>query len=95
VLAVAGDAAEQALKQAGADAVAGKTVVDACNPIGDGPPVNRVLLFVTSQNASLMERLRKAYATAHFVKASNSVGSAQMINPEFASGRPTIVHLRQ
>ena len=47
VLAVAGDAALEALKQAGAGALAGKTVIDACNPIGGGPPVNGVLSFFT------------------------------------------------
>jgi hypothetical protein len=37
-----------------------------------------------------MERLQKACPTAHFVKAFNSVGSGQMINPHFAGGRPTM-----
>ena len=37
-----------------------------------------------------MEQLQKAYPSAHFVKAFNSVGSGQMVNPEFASGRPTM-----
>ena len=90
VLAVAGDAAAEALKQAGAAAIAGKTVIDACNPIGGGPPVNGVLSFFTPQNESLMERLQKAFPSAHFVKAFNSVGSGQMVNPEFAGGRPTM-----
>jgi len=89
VLAVAGDAAADALKQAAA-AIAGKTVIDACNPIGGGPPVNGVLSFFTPQNESLMERLQKAFPSAHFVKAFNSVGSGQMVNPEFAGGRPTM-----
>jgi predicted dinucleotide-binding enzyme len=90
VLAVAGDAALEALKQAGAAAIAGKTVIDACNPIGGGPPVNGVLSFFTPQNESLMEQLQKAYPAAHFVKGFNSVGSGQMVNPEFAGGRPTM-----
>ena len=90
VLAVAGEAALEALKQAGAAAIAGKTVIDACNPIGGGPPVNGVLSFFTPQNESLMEQLQKAYPSAHFVKAFNSVGSGQMVNPEFAGGRPTM-----
>jgi hypothetical protein len=89
-LAVAGDAAEAALKLLGVGALEGKTVIDACNPIGGGRPVNGVLPFFTPQNESLMERLQKAYPTAHFVKAFNSVGSAQMINPLFAGGRPTM-----
>ena len=90
VLAVAGEAALDALKQAGVAALAGKTVIDACNPIGGGPPVNGVLSFFTPQNELLMEELQKAYPSAHFVKAFNSVGSGQMINPEFAAGRPTM-----
>ena len=66
MLAVAGEAALEALKQAGAAAIAGKTVIDACNPIGGGPPVNGVLSFFTPQNESLMERLQKAYPVGAF-----------------------------
>ena len=90
VLAVAGEAALDALKLAGAAALDGKTVIDACNPIGGGPPVNGVLSFFTTLKDSLMERLQKAFPSAHFVKAFNSVGNAQMVNPHFAGGRPTM-----
>jgi 8-hydroxy-5-deazaflavin:NADPH oxidoreductase len=90
VLAVAGDAALEALKLVGPKALEGKTVIDACNPIGGGPPVNGVLSFFTPQNESLMEQLQKACPAAHFVKAFNSVGSAQMIDPQFPGGRPTM-----
>jgi 8-hydroxy-5-deazaflavin:NADPH oxidoreductase len=48
------------------------------------------LSFFTPQNESLMERLQKAYPSAHFVKAFNSVGSGQMVNPVFAGLRPTM-----
>jgi 8-hydroxy-5-deazaflavin:NADPH oxidoreductase len=88
VLAVAGDVALEAVKLAGG--LAGKTVIDATNPIGGGPPVNGVLSFFTPQNESLMEQLQKAYPGAHFVKAFNSVGNGQMVNPRFAGGRPTM-----
>ena len=90
VLAVAGDAALEALKQAGAVVLAGKTVIDACNPIGGGPPVNGVLSYFTPQNESLMEQLQKAFPDAHLVKAFNSVGNGQMVNPQFAGGKPTM-----
>src|SRR5208282_3867501 len=90
VLAVAGEVALDALKQAGAAALRGKKVIDACNPIGGGPPVNGVLSFFTTYKESLMERLQKAYPDAHFVKAFNSVGNAQMVNPHFAGGRPSM-----
>ena len=90
VLAVAGEVALDALKQAGAAALRGKTVIDACNPIGGGPPVNGVLSYFTTLTDSLMERLQNAYPAAHFVKAFNSVGNGQMVNPHFAGGRPTM-----
>ncbi|MBV9287770.1 MAG: NAD(P)-binding domain-containing protein [Hyphomicrobiales bacterium] len=90
VLAVAGQVALEALKLIGPKALQGKTVIDACNPIGGGPPVHGVLSFFTSLTDSLMERLQKAYPGAHFVKAFNSVGNGQMINPQFAGGRPTM-----
>ena len=89
-LAVGGEVAQQALTLIGSSALQGKTVIDACNPIGGGPPVNGVLSFFTPQNQSLMEQLQKAYPSAHFVKAFNSVGSGQMVNPVFRSGRPTM-----
>ena len=91
VLAVAGQVALEALRLIGPKALQGKTVIDACNPIGGGPPVNGVLSFFTTLTDSLMERLQKAYPSAHFVKAFNSVGNAQMINPHFAGGRPTML----
>jgi 8-hydroxy-5-deazaflavin:NADPH oxidoreductase len=37
-----------------------------------------------------MDRLQKEFPAAHFVKAFNSVGNAQMVNPVFAGGKPTM-----
>jgi predicted dinucleotide-binding enzyme len=37
-----------------------------------------------------MEQLQREFPEARFVKAFNSVGSARMVNPEFAGGRPTM-----
>ncbi len=90
VLAVAGQVALEALKLVGPKALQGKTVIDACNPIGGGPPVHGVLSYFTTFKDSLMERLQKAYPDAHFVKAFNSVGQGQMVNPVFAGGKPTM-----
>lgn len=90
VLAVKGTVAAEALSLAGAANLAGKTVIDACNPIEDAPPTNGVLRFFTQMNASLMEKLQSQFADAHFVKAFNSVGAPGMINPQFAEGRPTM-----
>ncbi|MGO9339781.1 MAG: NADPH-dependent F420 reductase [Terracidiphilus sp.] len=90
VLAVKGTAAAEALRQAGRENLAGKTVADACNPIADAPPVNGVLQFFTTYNESLMEQLQKEFPAAHFVKAFNSVGNISMVDPEFPGGKPTM-----
>jgi predicted dinucleotide-binding enzyme len=90
VLAVKGTAADAAVRQAGAQALAGKVVIDATNPIADAPPAGGVISFFTSLDGSLMERLQKAAPKARFVKAFNSVGNALMINPKLKGGPPTM-----
>lgn len=90
VLAVKGTAALAAVKAAGAQALAGKAVIDACNPIADAPPVNGVLQFFTGPNESLLESLQREFPAVHFVKAYNSVGAAHMVDPQFAGGPPTM-----
>ena len=90
VLAVKGAVAAEALELAGTANIAGKTVMDACNPIEDAPPEKGVLRFFTDINESLMETLQRKFSDARFVKAYNSVGSGLMINPQFAGGRPTM-----
>lgn len=90
VLAVKGSVAGDALRTAGAKHLEGKLVIDACNPIADAAPVNGVLQFFTGPNSSLMEQLQKAFPAAHLVKAFNSVGAPQMVNPEYKGGKPTM-----
>jgi len=90
VLAVKGTAAAEAIRTAGPAALAGKAVMDVTNPIADLPPENGVIRFFTDLNESLMERLQKEFPAIRFVKAFNSVGSAGMIDPTFAGGRPTM-----
>ncbi len=90
VLAVAGAAALDALKLIGAANIDGKPVIDTTNPLGGGPPVHGVLSYFTTLGDALMERLQKAYPKAHLVKAFNSVGAGQMVDPEFAGGKPTM-----
>jgi hypothetical protein len=90
VLAVKGTAAESAVDLCGAAALAGKTIIDATNPIADKPPVNGVLSFFTGPNESLMERLQKKVPAACFVKAFSCVGNAFMVNPDFSGTKPTM-----
>jgi hypothetical protein len=89
-LAVKGSAAQAALRAATAANLAGKTIIDATNPITDDPPINGVLKFFTSLDESSMERLQREFGGAHFVKAFNSVGSASMVDPQFKGGKPTM-----
>jgi predicted dinucleotide-binding enzyme len=90
ILAVKGSAASEALQLAGERNLAGKAVIDSCNPIADAPPSNGVLRFFTTHNESLMEQLQRQFPAAHLVKAFNSVGAPFMINPEFKDGKPTM-----
>lgn len=101
VLAVKGSAAADVLRTADVNNLAGKPVIDACNPIADAPPVNGVLKFFTSLDESLMERLQREFPLAHFVKAFSCVGNAFMVDPQFPGGKPTMficgndVHAKQ
>jgi predicted dinucleotide-binding enzyme len=90
VLAVKGLAAVDALRSAGLANLAGKVVIDTTNPIADLPPVNGVLRFTTNLDESLFEQLQREFPGARLVKAFNSVGYAQMINPQFSGGKPTM-----
>lgn len=90
LLAVKGGAAESAIELAGPANLAGKTVMDATNPIADAPPVHGVLQFFTGPNESLMERLQRKAPAAHFVKVFSCVGSAFMVNPKLPGGPPTM-----
>jgi hypothetical protein len=90
VLAVKGTAAEEAVKLCEPSNLAGKTVLDATNPIADTPPTNGVIAFFTNLDESLMERLQRTAPQARFVKAFSSVGNALMVNPDFGGTRPTM-----
>ncbi len=90
VLAVRGAVAARALRLAGTSNLLSKPVIDACNPIADQAPINGVLTFFTSLEDSLMERLQREFSLVHFVKAFNSVGHGQMVDPELEGGPPSM-----
>jgi len=90
VLAVKGGAAAAVVDLAGPAALAGKTVIDATNPIADAPPTNGVLRFFTDLDDSLMEQLQRQAPDAHFVKAFSCVGNAYMVDPDLPGGPPTM-----
>ncbi len=91
VLAVKGSASAEALRLAGSAHLAGKVVIDATNPIADVAPDHGVLKFFTTMDESLMEQLQREFAEARLVKAFNSVGQGQFVDPSYAGGiRPTM-----
>jgi len=90
VLAVKGDAADAVLSLAGADALAGKVVIDTTNPIAASPPVNGVIRYFTTLEDSLMERLQRRVPAARLVKAFSCVGNTLMVDPKLPGGPPTM-----
>jgi predicted dinucleotide-binding enzyme len=86
VLATLGVANESALKMAGPEALRGKVVIDATNPLdfSGGPPPK----LAVSGNDSGGERVQHLLPDAHVVKAFNIVGNASMFRPSFRGGPP-------
>ena len=89
VLAVLGNAAEEAIAEAGPENFVGKVVIDAMNPLdfsGGFPP----RLSITGAD-SLGERVQRALPDARVVKAFNTIGSPYFVDPHFSEGRPTML----
>jgi 8-hydroxy-5-deazaflavin:NADPH oxidoreductase len=81
VLAVLGNAAEEAIAAAGPANFGGKVVIDATNPLdfsGGFPPK----LSITGDD-SLGERVQHALPDAKVVKAFNIIGSPYFVDPSF------------
>jgi 8-hydroxy-5-deazaflavin:NADPH oxidoreductase len=92
VLATLGRAVEEAISLAGRQNFAGKTVMDATNPIADTPPAGGILAFTTGPNESQAERIQAVLPDARVVKAFNSVGAGNMVNPVYRQGPPTMFY---
>jgi len=90
VLATLGRGAEEAIRLAEPANFSGKTVIDTTNPIAEAPPVGGILAFTTGPNESLGERIQSILPQAYIVKAFNSVGAGQMVNPSYQQGPPTM-----
>jgi predicted dinucleotide-binding enzyme len=88
VLAVLGNAAEDAIAQAGPEQFAGKVVIDATNPLdfSQGPPPR---LSITGHD-SLGEHVQRAIPDARVVKAFNTIGNPYFTDPDFPEGKATM-----
>jgi predicted dinucleotide-binding enzyme len=81
VLAALGNAAEQAIADAGPNNFSGKVVIDAMNPLdfsGGFPPK----LSIAGED-SLGERVQRALSDA---KVVNTIGNAYLVDPSFSEG---------
>ncbi len=84
-----GDAAEDAITQAGPANFGGKVVIDAMNPLdfsGGFPPK----LSISGED-SLGERVQRALPDARVVKAFNTIGNPYFVKPRFSDGEPTML----
>jgi 8-hydroxy-5-deazaflavin:NADPH oxidoreductase len=83
VLAIAWSGAESALQLAGADNLAGKTVIDVTNPLGFGPDGP---FLVVGHTDSAGEQVQRWLPESHVVKTWNTVNHAHMIDPRIPGG---------
>jgi 8-hydroxy-5-deazaflavin:NADPH oxidoreductase len=89
VLAVLGNAAEQAIAEAGPGNFAGKVVIDTMNPLDFSrgfPPGLSI-----SGDDSLGEHVQRLLPEARVVKALNTIGNPYFADPLLAGERPTML----
>src|SRR3990170_2488474 len=89
VLAILGEATEEAIDLAGPKNFDGKLVIDVTNPLdfSKGMPPG---LFVGTTD-SLGERVQRKLPMARVVKCFNIVGNANMVDPKALGGPPDMI----
>lgn len=83
-----GDTAIEVLRQAGAENLSGKVLVDSSNPLDFSrgfPPSLSI-----SNTDSLGELIQREFPATHVVKALNTVTAAVMVNPSLIHGAHTV-----
>jgi predicted dinucleotide-binding enzyme len=85
ILSVNGRAAEDVIRLAGVENLAGKIVLDASDPLDFSS--GRPGLFVGTSD-SLGERIQRLIPDAYVVKGLNTVVAEVMINPRLSGGEP-------
>ena len=89
VLAVLGEAWEQAIDLAGPKGFDGKLVIDAMNALDFSKGMPPTLFVGTTD--SLGERVQRKLPKAKVVKAFNIVGNANMVDPKVKGGAPDML----
>jgi len=90
VLATGWSGTENALRLAGASALAGKVVVDATNPLVFTPGLPPALALGHTDSGG--EQVQRSLPESSVVKAFNIVGHAHMVHPEFPGGPPDMFY---
>ena len=86
VICTMGAATENALMLAGSDNFARKVVIDVTNPLDFSKGMLPTLSVGHTDSAG--EQIQRLLPNAHVVKALNTVGNSDMINPDFPGGPP-------
>jgi 8-hydroxy-5-deazaflavin:NADPH oxidoreductase len=89
VLAVLGGAVEEAIGLARPEALAGKVVIDATNPLDFSAGFPPRLLWGHTDSGG--ERAQRAAPDARVVKAFNIIGNAYFVEPRLGGDRPTMM----
>lgn len=88
VLATLWSGTENAIRLADPKNFAGKTVIDATNPLIFAP--NSPPSLALGHTDSGGEQVQRWLPDAHVIKAFNSVGNVNMVDPKFDQGPPTM-----
>lgn len=85
-----GDASLEAIKMAGLDNFAGKTVIDVANPLDFSMGMPPSLIPALSNTNSLGEEIQKLIPEANVVKTLNIVNCEVMVDAKKSGGDPTM-----
>ena len=91
VLATAWSGTANAIELAEPANLAGKVVIDTTNPLDFSVPDSPPLLAIGG-NDSAGERVQRWMPEARVVKAFNHVGNADMVDPKYTDGPPTMFY---
>ena len=81
------DGTENALRLAGAANTAGKIVIDVTNPLDTSAGLPRLALGFSDSGG---EQVQRWLPDAKVVKAFNIITAAEMVNPDYPCGPPTM-----